>query len=254
MVSPLPLKVQINKLENHNMLIKYNTMKMKTLIVDNYPIHQIILGKMVESHPKLTLVAKVDNTLKAKKYLKDNPIELLFLDVKMPILNGFEFLDSLKQKPITILMTNRTDYAVKAFEYDIVYCLMQPITVISFQKSIKRVIARYRATHRLKKEEEYVLVKSDRIVRKVFLESIHWVEALGDYVRIVTDEGNFVTLSTMKCFANKLPNNRFLRIHKSYIVNLNKINKFNSRMVEIENTPLPLSRDKRNELDKALTV
>lgn len=229
-------------------------MKLKTLLVGNSLIQQLVLGKMVENHPKLTLVAKVDNALKAKRYLKDTPIELLFLDVDMPVLNGFEFLDSLTQKPITILMTNRTDYAVKAFEYDITYCLMQPITVISFQKAVKRAIAMDALNHSLKQGEDYILVKSNCIKKKVFLETIHWIEALGDYIKIVTNKGNILALMTMKNLVNNLPNDRFLRIHKSYIVNLNKVKMFNSRMVEIEDTFLPLSRNKRYELDKALTA
>ncbi len=227
---------------------------MTTLIVGNSPKQQILLGKMVEDHPHLTLVAKVGNALEAKRYLKDSRVELLFLDVEMPIVNGFDLLESLTQKPMTILMTSKIDYAVKAFEYDIVYCLMKPITAISFQKSVKRAIATYALTHSIEQGEKYVLVKSKNMRKKVFFQTIQWIEGLGDYIKIVTNSGNILTLTTMQCFANKLPTDRFLRIHKSYIVNLNKINKFNSRVVEIENTLLPLSRNKRNELDKALAV
>ena len=227
---------------------------MTTLIIGNSTKQQILLGKMVEDHPKLTLVAKVGNALEAKKHLKASRVELLFLDVELPNVNGFDLLESLTHKPMTILMTNTIDYVVKAFEYDIMYCLMKPITAISFQKSVKRAIAKYTLTLSVEQGEQYVLVKSKNIRKKVFLETIQWIEALGDYIKIVTNRGNILTLTTMQCFANKLPNDRFLRIHKSYIVNLNKINKFNSRMVEIENTLLPLSRNKRNELDKALAL
>lgn len=228
-------------------------MNIKTLIVGNSRIQQILLGRMIEDHPQLSLVAIVDNALDAKRYLKHYRVEFLFLDVEMQILNGFDFLESLKEIPITILMTDKTEFIVKAFEYDIVYCLMKPITADSFQKSIKRAMKRQALTHKLKKEEEYVLVKSDGIKKKVFLETIYWIEALGDYIKIVTNSGNILTLMTMKVFVKKLPKNHFFRIHKSYIVNLNKINKYNCRTVEVESTVLPLSRNKRNELDKALT-
>lgn len=227
---------------------------MTTLIIGNSTKQQILLGKMVEDHPKLTLVAKVSNALEAKKHLKDSRVELLFLDVELPNVNGFDLLESLTHKPMTILMTNTIDYAVKAFEYDIMYCLMKPITAISFQKSVKRAIATYALTHSIEQGEKYVLVKSKNMRKKVFFQTIQWIEGLGDYIKIVTNSGNILTLTTMQCFANKLPTDRFLRIHKSYIVNLNKINKFNSRVVEIENTLLPLSRNKRNELDKALAL
>ena len=227
---------------------------MTTLIIGNSTKQQILLGKMVEDHPKLTLVAKVSNALEAKKHFKDSRVELLFLDVELPNVNGFDLLESLTHKPMTILMTNTIDYVVKAFEYDIMYCLMKPITAISFQKSVKRAIATYALTHSIEQGEKYVLVKSKNMRKKVFFQTIQWIEGLGDYIKIVTNSGNILTLTTMQCFANKLPTDRFLRIHKSYIVNLNKINKFNSRMVEIENTLLPLSRNKRNELDKALAL
>ncbi len=227
---------------------------MTTLIIGNSTKQQILLGKMVEDHPKLTLVAKVSNALEAKKHFKDSRVELLFLDVELPNVNGFDLLESLTHKPMTILMTNTIDYVVKAFEYDIMYCLMKPITAISFQKSVKRAIATYALTHSIEQGEKYVLVKSKNMRKKVFFQTIQWIEGLGDYIKIVTNSGNILTLTTMQCFANKLPTDRFLRIHKSYIVNLNKINKFNSRVVEIENTLLPLSRNKRNELDKALAL
>lgn len=227
---------------------------MNTLIVDHSPAQQILLGKRVEAHPQLHLLAKVGSAVEAQRCLREDRVDLLFLDVEMPIITGFDLLDSLVCPPITIITTWKRDYTLKAFEYGVLYYILKPVNKDSFRKSVKKAMARHKLNQKAKEGEQYLMVKSDHVERKVFFNSIHWVEAIGDYIKIVTDKGNIITLTTMKCFATKLPGNHFLRIHKSYIVNLNKINRFNSRMVEIENTPLPLSRNKCNALDKALMV
>jgi DNA-binding LytR/AlgR family response regulator len=121
-----------------------------------------------------------------------------------------------------------------------------------FDASVKRAVAKYEQMHKINEDEEHIFVKSNLKKRKVILNDIKWIEALGDYIKLVTDEANIVILSTMKAFEKQLPEDKFLRIHKSYIVNLEKIEKFNSKNVEVSGRSIPLSRNKKTELAEAL--
>src|SRR5690606_35179355 len=167
---------------------------------------------------------------------------------------GFDLLDDLQQKPQIIFITGKTKYAFKAFDYDAVDYLRKPITKERFLSAVHKAITNYK----LKNEEgfddeDFIFVKSNLKKRKVFLNELKYIEALGDYVKLVTDHESLVVLSTMKSFATLLPQDRFMRIHKSYIVNLEKVERYNSKAVEIEGELLPLSRNKKVELVEALS-
>ena len=198
------------------------------------------------------MVAEYSNAVEANNGLKNKEIDLIFLDVEMPIINGFDLLESLDDPPQVILITGNPDYALKAFDYNVTDYLYKPISLARFNTSVKRAVANYEQINKQNEEEEYIFVKSNLRQRKVVLNDIMWVEALGDYVKLVTNEGNVVILSTMKSFEQKLPKEKFLRIHKSYIVNLEKVEKFNSKTVEVAGNQVPLSRNKKNELEQAL--
>ena len=132
--------------------------------------------------------------------------------------------------------------------------LSKPLDVDRFDKAINKTLALFASTNTVRKakENQHIFVKSNLKKRKVFVKDIKWVEALGDYVKLITTNGSYVILSTMKAFENDLPAGKFLRIHKSYIINLKKIDRYNSRFVEIDNSQIPLSRNKKNNLSKAL--
>tara|TARA_R110000851_G_scaffold85734_3_gene186267 strand:- start:959 stop:1606 length:648 start_codon:yes stop_codon:yes gene_type:complete len=211
------------------------------------------VAQLVNKHPNLALVAQYSNAIEANNGIKNNDIDLIFLDVEMPIINGFDLLESLENPPQVILITGKPDYALKAFDYDVTDYLYKPISSARFEASIKRAVVRHEQSQNVNVEEEYIFVKSNLKKRKVVLNDIKWVEALGDYIKVVTNEGNIVILSTMKSFEKQLPEDKFLRIHKSYIVNLEKVEKFNSKNIEVEGRQVPLSRNKKNELMEALS-
>ena len=228
-------------------------MKLKSIIVDDSSMQRMAVAQLVNKHPNLALVAQYSNAIEANNGIKNNDIDLIFLDVEMPIINGFDLLESLENPPQVILITGKPDYALKAFDYDVTDYLYKPISSARFEASIKRAVVRHEQSQNVNQEEEYIFVKSNLKNRKVVLNDIKWVEALGDYIKVVTNEGNIVILSTMKSFEKQLPEDKFLRIHKSYIVNLEKVEKFNSKNIEVEGRQVPLSRNKKNELMEALS-
>jgi DNA-binding LytR/AlgR family response regulator len=215
-------------------------------------MQRMAVAQLVNKHPNLVLLAQYSNAIEANNGIKNSDIDLIFLDVEMPIINGFDLLETLENPPQVILITGKPDYALKAFDYDVTDYLYKPISSARFEASIKRALVRHEQSQNLGAEEEYIFVKSNLKKRKVILNDIKWVEALGDYIKVVTNEGNIVILSTMKSFEKQLPQDKFLRIHKSYIVNLEKVEKFNSKNIEVEGQQVPLSRNKKNELMEAL--
>jgi len=227
-------------------------MKLRSIIVDDSCMQRMAVARLVNNHPNLALVAEYSNAIEAKSGIKNNEIDLIFLDVEMPIFNGFDLLESLDNRPQVILITGKPDYALKAFDYDVTDYLHKPINLDRFDASAKRAVAKYEQTHKVNEDEEHIFVKSNLKKRKVVLNDIKWIEALGDYIKLVTDEANIVILSTMKSFERQLPEDKFLRIHKSYIVNLEKVEKFNSKNVEVAGRQIPLSRNKKTELVEAL--
>ncbi|HET8737702.1 MAG TPA: LytTR family DNA-binding domain-containing protein [Pricia sp.] len=227
-------------------------MKLKCIIVDDSSMQRMAVAKLANSHPQLAMVAEYSNAIEAKNGIKNLDVDLIFLDVEMPIINGFDLLESLENSPQVILITGKPDYALKAFDYDVTDYLHKPITMARFDASVKRAIQKYEQLHQVHEDEEHIFVKSNLKKRKVILNDIKWVEALGDYIKLVTDEANIVILSTMKSFEKELPE-KFLRIHKSYIVNLERIEKFNSKNVEVSGKSIPLSRNKKTELAEALS-
>lgn len=227
-------------------------MKLKSIIVDDSSTQRMAVTKLINNHPQLALMGEYSNAIEAKRGLKNYEIDLIFLDVEMPIITGFDLLEALENPPQVILITGKPDHALKAFEYDVTDYLHKPIAPTRFEASIKRAVARYDQENHIVEDDAHIFVKSNLKQRKVLLNEIKWVEALGDYIKLITETANLIVLSTMKAFEQQLPSEKFLRIHKSYIVNLEKIERFSSKNVEVGGQQIPLSRNKKIALTEAL--
>jgi two-component system, LytTR family, response regulator len=230
-------------------------MKLNCVVVDDSSIQRMIIAKLVNNHPNLHLIGDFSNAIEARGSMSVNRIDLIFLDIEMPVINGFDFLDGLKTKPQIIFITSKAEYAMKAFDYDATDYLQKPIALDRFNASVKRAID----MHLLKTESsdedgEHIFIKSNLKKLKIFTAKIKWIEAFGDYVKVVTEEDCNLVLSTMKSFEKDLSQDKFIRVHKSYIINIDKVERFNSRFAEIGITKIPLSRHKKEALAKALAI
>lgn len=229
-------------------------MQLKCIVVDDSAIQRLAITKLVEDHPALELVAQYSSAIETKKGLNTHKVDLIFLDIEMPILNGFQLLDVLNNTPEIIFVTGKTEHAFKAFNYDAVAYLKKPLDAGLFNTAVEKALAQVKLKQNYTEpDEDYIFVKSNLKKRKVYVNDIKWVEALGDYVKVVTKDQSYVVLSTMKAFEKELPEGRFLRIHKSYIVSLEKIDRFNSKNVEVGTVEIPLSRNKKSTLMEALS-
>lgn len=230
-------------------------MKLSCVIVDDSSIQRMIINKLVTNHQNLNLIGEFSNAVETKNFLSYNNVDLVFLDIEMPVLNGFDFLDTLKTKPQVIFISSKPEYAVKAFDYEATDYIQKPINATRFDASVKRALNKQLLLIEAPIENsEHIFIKSNLKNLKVFTSRIKYFEAYGDYVKVITDDENHLVLSTMKAFENNLPHDKFIRVHKSFIVNLNKVDKFNSKFIEIGAVKIPLSRTKKEELQKAMAV
>lgn len=230
-------------------------MKLNCVVVDDSSIQRMIIAKLVNNHPNLHLIGDFSNAIEAKNCMTVHSVDLIFLDVEMPVINGFDFLDGLKQKPQIVFITSKAEYALKAFDYDATDYLQKPIALDRFNASVKRAMD----FHLLKndnseEDDEHIFIKSNLKKLKIFTSKIKWIEAFGDYVKVVTEEDSNLVLSTMKSFEKDLSKDKFIRVHKSYIINIDKVERFNSKYAEIGVTKIPLSRNKKEDLVRALSI
>ena len=228
---------------------------LKCAIVDDSSLQRLSIARLIEKHPSLELIAEYNNAIEAKIGLETTKIDLAFLDIEMPIMSGFDLLDDLTLKPQIIFVSGKTRYAFKAFDYDAVDYLHKPILKERFSNAVYKAVSNFKMkNNEAFDENDFIFVKSNLKKRKVFLNDLKYIEALGDYVKLITENDSLIVLSTMKTFEGILPENRFLRIHKSYIVNLDKVVRYNSKVIELENQHLPLSRNRKSQLAEALTA
>lgn len=228
-------------------------MTLKCIIVEDSTIQRLVISKMVNNSKSLLAVGEFSNALEANNFLINHHVDLIFLDVEMPEINGFDLLDGLSKKPQIIFVTGKADYALKAFDYDATDYLQKPISVerfdIAVNKAIKKVSLGAVDVH---ENNNYIFIKSNLKNHKVYIDTIKWIEALGDYIKVVTDEQHYIVLNTMKAFEKELPENQFLRVHKSYIINLKRVKKYTAKYAEVDKHQIPLSRTIKQTLKEAL--
>lgn len=230
-------------------------MKLNCVVVDDSSLQRMVVTKLVDNHLNLNLIGEFSNAIEARSCISNNNIDLILLDIEMPVINGFDFLDGLKVKPQIVFITSKAEYALKAFDYDATDYLQKPISVERFNTSIKRVMD----LHVLKNESHeaegcFIFIKSNLKKLKIFTSKIKWIEAYGDYVKIITDEDTHLVLSTLKSYENELSKEKFIRVHKSFIINIDRVDRFNSRFAEIGTTKIPLSRNKKEDLTNAFAL
>ena len=231
------------------------------IIVDDEPLAQDVLETYISKLPDITLHKKCQNAFEANEALKDGNVDLMFLDIQMPQLTGIEFLKSLSNPPVVIFTTAYPDYAVEGFELDGVDYLLKPISLERFMKAVNKaseIIDARKGEHHGDSTDgkEYFFVKADKKLIKCNYNDILYIEGLKDYVIIRQDTTRIITLQTMKSLEAKLPSEMFMRIHRSYIVNINKIKAIVGNMVEItekgQAKHLPIGKNYRDDLLKII--
>lgn len=226
---------------------------MKCLIVDDEDISRKILERFVEQTDSLTLAGSCSNAIEVVKLLKEEEIDLIFLDIEMPEMTGMELIETVKESPQIIFVTAKEDYAVEAFEHNVTDYLLKPITYARFLKSVEKAVEMYNSKGDVR-TPGYIFVKVDSRLMKMNLSDINFVEAQGDYIQLHTQRGKHLIYSTMKHIESKLPKKDFARVHRSYIVRIDRIADITENNLMIDKQIIPIGEKYKSDLLKKLNI
>lgn len=231
--------------------------KIKTLLVDDEYLALNVLETFAGQLPIIDIVGKAKTPFDAMEVLQQNAIELLYLDIQMPAINGNLFLKTLPYRPVTIFTTAYSEYAVEAFELGAVDYLVKPFSFDRFLQATQKAVE----SIRLRKESaptaqatstQYMSIKADGKLYRISFDDILFIEGFKEYVKVVTEQKTFITLETFKNLELVLPSPQFLRVHKSFMVAKNKVRSLDGNMLEVGKAQIPISRERKEELVKLI--
>ena len=237
--------------------------KIHCLVIDDEPLAREILKQHIAGVEALELAGACSNAVEAISFLKEHPVDLLFLDIQMPQLLGTNFIRTLKNAPKVIFTTAYRKYAVEGFELDAVDYILKPISFERFLKAVNKVLQlNFNTEHvsTVTKENHtettnsFLYFRADRKMVKIFFRDILFIEALKDYIKIVTGSKTIVTKYVLSTLEEMLPSTEFLRIHKSYIIAINKIDSYNADSIQIAKHELPIGRLYKFDVSRVLNA
>jgi two-component system LytT family response regulator len=237
-------------------------MELKCIAIDDEPLALEIISAYIEKVPFLKLLKTFDNALDSIDFIKKNKVDLMFLDIEMEALTGIQLIHAIKDRPEVIFTTAYDSYAVEGFELDAADYLLKPISFERFVKSVDKVYNKFIAPktktdgpqHTIKTSSgNFIFVKTENRLQKVAFSEILFIEGQGDYLKIVTTNARIMTLQNFKKFEATLPPENFIRVHKSYLVALNKIESISRNRIKIGNTLIPVSDSYKNAFYEAIS-
>lgn len=235
-------------------------MKIRALIVDDEPHAIAVLEKYLSQFSQIELVGKCADAIQAFQLLQQKQVDLMFLDIKMPGIKGTDLLRSLKNPPKVIFTTAYSEYALEGFELNAVDYLLKPISFERFLRAVDKVyqLTEHKSptsiTHGTPTgdQEAFIYLKVDRKTIKVDVNNILWIESLRDYVKVVVKDQEYITRQKISILEELLPESRFVRIHRSFIVALAKIDSFYAYSMEVAGHELPIGRNYKQDVQKKL--
>ncbi|RYZ30959.1 MAG: response regulator transcription factor [Chitinophagaceae bacterium] len=230
---------------------------MKCIIVDDNKMARMALKQLVSQVQNLETVAECSNAMEAYNQLANNSIDLIFLDIEMPEMSGIDLIKKLgAKKPLIIFTTAKTDYAVEAFELNVVDYLVKPISQGRLVQAVEKAQEALDSNKQEVKVEEqgFVFVKDNGMLKRISIDDILFLEAMGDYVKVHTAPKFHVVHATLKSIEEKLPATKFLRVHRSYIVAINKIDFIQEGTIAIGKTTIPVADTHKANLNKRLNL
>ena len=229
---------------------------MTCIVVDDEPLARQGMEMNIAQISSLQLLGSFSNALAASDFLRKEEVDLMFLDINMPELNGLDFLKSLRDAPLVIFTTAYPQYALESYELDAIDYLVKPITFNRFFKAVSKakdyhhLLAKSALTDIGKaiSTENYFFIKCDYKYERIYFNDILYVEAMQNYVTIYTSKGKYITLLYLKNVEQNLGKNSFIRVHKSYIVSIPKIESIENNEIIIQSFRIPISRNYRDEV------
>ncbi|UCE20548.1 MAG: response regulator transcription factor [Gemmatimonadota bacterium] len=232
---------------------------MKCMIVDDEPLARRVIEKHMAVLPSLKLVKECSNAMAAAAYLHEHPVDVMFLDIKMPELTGLDFLKTLSDPPLVILTTAYSEFALEGYEYSVVDYLLKPISFERFLKAVNKVSERVEQKKDLQEERNsevhdgFIFLRADKIEHKVMFSEIRYIEGCGNFVKVYTANKMIMVSETMSNIQERLPENLFIRVHKSYVVSITRMDCIESNMIRIGEKVIPIGKTYKREVERAIS-
>lgn len=224
----------------------------KCIIVDDEPAAHYVLANYIKQNPQLELVFQAYNGIEAMNYLRENTVDLMFLDINMPEISGMELLKIIPNHPKTILTTAYSEFALESYDYGVIDYLLKPIYFPRFLKAIDRFFANENGKQKVEETVNSVSVKIDGYLTDIELDQLLYAQSFGNYVKLHTIRKTYLASITTSEFEKCLPEKSFMRIHKSYIVALDKIDATEKDFVVIKNERIPIGITYKRELTECM--
>jgi DNA-binding LytR/AlgR family response regulator len=219
--------------------------KIRCIVTDDEPMARKGLQGYIEKIDFLELVAVCENAIELNSLLKQQPADLLFLDIEMPYMTGIELLKNLSSPPKVIFTTAYDKYALQGFELEVLDYLLKPV---SFERFLKAANKAYDYFKLADQRPDHVFVKADNKLEKIRFDEILFIEALENYIGIYTTDKKIITHSTLKAFQEKLPQQRFIQPHKSYLVAVDKVSSIEGNVLHVQQYQVPISKYQKEEV------
>ncbi|TXG36601.1 LytR/AlgR family response regulator transcription factor [Seonamhaeicola maritimus] len=222
-------------------------MKIKCLIIDDEPLAITVIENHLKNFDHIEIVETFNNPLKAYRVLEQEKIDVIFLDINMPQMTGFSFIENLSYKPLIVITTAYREYAVKSFELDVLDYLVKPIPFNRFLKTVNKIYQQVYVSSATAdaslQQEPHIFLKVNKKLIKVNLNDILYIESLKDYIKVITSLGDYVVHKSLSSITEELPQSNFMRIHRSYTISINKVIALDGNTVEISNRKIPIGRN-----------
>jgi len=228
---------------------------MKCLIIDDDEASRTLLMHLIKQVDYLQLAGVCNSPAEGLKALQKETIDLVFLDIEMPEMSGIDMLKNIDMPP-AILTTTHAEYALDAFEYNIVDYLVKPITLPRFIKAVEKARGLHSKNSPVSEivDKNYFFIRKDSVLTKVPIKEILWIEALGDYLTVNTINKKYILHSTLKAIEGKIPQDKFIRVHRSFIINIDNVTSVEDTTIYINNTAIPVGAMYKENFIKVLNL
>ena len=223
--------------------------KLRCIVIDDDPMALRLMEEHIEHTDFLILLDMFSDPIQAANQLPRKEVDLIFLDIEMPGMSGLELIETLESNPQVIIVSSKKDYVQEAFDYEVIDYLVKP--VVKYQRFLKAATRARKNLQRLRGEnkgEESIFIKEGTLLLNIFLNDILWLEAYGDFVKIHTTKKMHTVLSTLKSMEDKLPPQDFIRVHRSFIVRMDKVENIDQTNLQIAKKIIPISNSYRKPL------
>lgn len=227
-------------------------MKIKCLLIDDEPLAIKVLQNYFTNFTDFEIIGTFNNSLEALDFINSTPVDAVFLDINMPMMTGFELISLIENKTKVIITTAFREFAAESYDLDVLDYLVKPIPLPRFIKCINKITTEYNLKNNIRTEaskgDSHIFIKVDKKMMKINIEEILFVEGMKEYIKVVTPDKTYITHKSLTSLSEELPNDKFLRIHKSYVIALNKVKSIEGNRIQILNHIIPIGRNYSKEV------